>query len=203
MALQPRTVVLDPAKLPSSAKDLYIGCYIGYLKLVRRVRSNPKDSPMVRKKWRVQCTAPNCGKELTIPQSYLVRRPSPKTDCGCVFINNRSTSARYPREYRIWTMMNVRCTNPNHVAFQHYGGRGIKVYAKWSKDLPDYEGFLNWFAYLGPAPTPTHTLDRIEVDGNYEPGNVKWSTPKEQALNTRKQKYARMSAEKRKQAAGN
>lgn len=204
MALKERTIVLDPTKLPKSAKNLYPGCYIGYLKLLKRVRSNPKDSSMVRKKWRVQCMAFGCGKEFTIPQSYLVRRPTPKTDCGCINVNNRPISAKYPREYRIWTMMNVRCTNPAHVAFQHYGGRGIQVCSAWQTThkrdefTGDHSGFIEWFKYLGPAPTPTHTLDRIDVDGNYEPGNIKWSTPKEQALNTRKQKYALMAAERRK-----
>ena len=165
------------SNLPSSAKELKAGTKVGNLTLLHRVKSNPKDSPMRRKKWRVQCA---CGSKLTVPQSYLVRRPIPKTHCGC---ENKTDKTKFNREYRIWIMMNVRCTDVRHVAYQNYGGRGIKVHPDFSKDNP--KGFDNWLAHVGPAPTETHTLDRKDNDKGYEPGNLKWATPKEQRANQR------------------
>jgi len=166
---------------PTSSYALHIGCHVGFLKLLKRVRSNPKDSPMRRKKWRVRCTAIGCGTEFTIPQSYLVRKTGPKTHCGC---QNKSDKTIYNREYRIWLMMNVRCNDPRHMAYKDYGGRGIQVAPIWAKHTPD--AFTNFIQYVGQAPSLKHTLDRIAVNGNYEPGNIRWATPKEQAFNTRK-----------------
>lgn len=168
------------SSLPTSAKQLHAGGMVGDLKLIKRVRSNPKDSAMRRKKWRVKCTAPDCGTEFTIPQSYLVRKPEPKTHCGC---RNKSDKTHFNREYRIWIMMHVRCTDERHVAYKDYGGRGIKVSPEWAKDHPN--GFTNFLNHVGPSTTKKHTLDRKDVNGNYEPGNVRWATPKEQAANKR------------------
>jgi hypothetical protein len=173
----------DPSMLPENVKELHVGKIVGYLRLLRRVRPNPNASNMVRKKWRVECIAPGCKSgAFTIPQNYLIRRPNPKTHCGC---QARSLRTIQKREYRIWTMMRVRCNNPKHVAYKDYGGRGISVCLKW---MDQETGFEEFFAYIGQAPTIKHTLDRKDVDGNYEPGNVRWATPIEQAQNTRKNK---------------
>ena len=69
-----------------------------------------------------------------------------------------------------------RCTNPNKESYHNYGGRGIKIH-------PDWFDFRIFLADVGPRPSKAHSLDRINVDGNYEPGNVRWATSKEQALN--------------------
>jgi hypothetical protein len=69
-----------------------------------------------------------------------------------------------------------RCTNPNAQAWKDYGGRGIKFL---------FTSFEQWFAELGPRPTPEHSVDRINNDGNYEPGNVRWATDEEQNRNQR------------------
>ena len=76
-------------------------------------------------------------------------------------------------EYITWQGMRQRCTNPNAPFFKNYGGRGIRVCDRWSS-------FQNFLADMGPRPIGT-TLDRWpNPDGNYEPGNCQWSTPKEQ-----------------------
>lgn len=74
--------------------------------------------------------------------------------------------------------MKTRCYNPKHNRFHVYGGRGIKVCDEW---LNDFEAFLD---YIGEAPSPDHSIDRIDNDGDYEPGNVRWATYKAQSNNT-------------------
>ena len=83
-------------------------------------------------------------------------------------------------EYRIWAGMKSRCYNPKHESFRHYGARGIKVCDRWLHD------FLAFLQDVGSRPSPNHSLDRIENDGNYEPGNVRWATPAEQLINRRR-----------------
>lgn len=77
-----------------------------------------------------------------------------------------------------WRSMKDRCLNPKHIAFHHYGGRGITVCERWME-------FENFLADMGERPDGK-TLDRINVSGNYEPGNCRWATNREQALNKRK-----------------
>jgi hypothetical protein len=81
-------------------------------------------------------------------------------------------------EWNSWNHMKQRCLNPNHVKYPEYGGRGITVCERWLK-------FENFYFDMGDKPSSIHTLDRIEVNGNYEPSNCKWSTPKEQSNNRR------------------
>ena len=81
-------------------------------------------------------------------------------------------------EYRSWGSMIQRCTNPRNSAYGWYGGRGIKVCDAWR------ESFLAFLGDVGPRPSPKHSIDRIDNDGNYEPGNVRWATKIEQAQNT-------------------
>ncbi len=83
-------------------------------------------------------------------------------------------------EYRAWAHMKNRCFNPNNKEFHYWGGRGITVCPQ-RKD--SYEAFL---ADVGRKPIGKYSLDRINVDGNYEPGNVRWATDFEQANNKRK-----------------
>jgi hypothetical protein len=71
--------------------------------------------------------------------------------------------------------MKTRCTNDKLRLWHRYGGRGIKVYELW---LNDFEAF---FQHIGPRPSPKHSVDRIDNDRGYEPGNVRWATVKEQA----------------------
>jgi hypothetical protein len=75
--------------------------------------------------------------------------------------------------------MKTRCLNPNTDDFKHYGGRGISICDRW---LDSYEAFL---ADMGRRPSAKHSIDRINVDGNYEPGNCRWATASEQRRNQR------------------
>jgi hypothetical protein len=82
-------------------------------------------------------------------------------------------------EYRAWSSIKGRCFNPKDPRFEDYGGRGITVCAQWATN------FLAFLADVGPRPSRAHSIDRIDNDGHYEPGNVKWSTAREQCSNRR------------------
>jgi hypothetical protein len=81
------------------------------------------------------------------------------------------------REYRIWTAMKGRCQNPKNSGYSYYGARGIKV-------APEFQVFEQFLAYLGPCP-PKYSIDRIDTNGDYAPGNVRWASQRVQMRNTR------------------
>lgn len=82
-------------------------------------------------------------------------------------------------EYHAWQGMRARCQTKTNAAYQYYGGRGIKVHPLWNKS---FQAFMD---HVGKRPTPEHTLDRIDSNGNYEPGNVRWATRLVQSRNRR------------------
>lgn len=81
--------------------------------------------------------------------------------------------------YDCWVAMKARCLNEQHPMYHLYGGRGIMVYPEW---VTSFDAF---YKYMGDKPTPKHTLDRENNDGNYEPGNVRWLSHHRQQLNRR------------------
>ena len=102
--------------------------------------------------------------------------------CGCLQKErtkevNTIHGKSYSRLYSIWRNMRSRCTNSNHDSYPDYGGRGIKVCERWRI-------FENFLKDMGEPPEML-TIDRIDVNGNYEPGNCKWATWSEQNLNKR------------------
>lgn len=82
-------------------------------------------------------------------------------------------------EYRLWLWMKQRCNRPKTSCYPRYGGRGIKVCERWL----GRQGFSNFLADMGHRPSKEYSLDRIDNDGNYEPGNVRWATRIEQRHN--------------------
>lgn len=81
-------------------------------------------------------------------------------------------------DYKLWHGMVRRCSSPKHKNYVNYGARGIKVCDRWQ----DFWAFLS---DMGPRPSPLHSVDRIDCNGNYEPSNCRWATPKEQSRNRR------------------
>jgi hypothetical protein len=127
--------------------------------------------------WLFRC---DCGtdKVLTIWDV----RSGHTASCGCLArerlaARNRTHGLSKSTAYRVWKDMRARCRNPNDSDFADYGGRGISVCERWD----DFPAFL---ADMGERPGGT-TLDRIDVDGNYEPGNCRWASGKAQANNKR------------------
>ncbi|MGB1952215.1 MAG: AP2 domain-containing protein, partial [Marinobacter sp.] len=78
-----------------------------------------------------------------------------------------------------WKGARARCGNPKSIGYKNYGGRGISVCSEWANS---FERFLS---DMGEKPSASHSLDRIDPDGNYEPGNCRWATPETQARNKR------------------
>ena len=84
--------------------------------------------------------------------------------------------------YRAWCTMVARCYNPKNISYRRYGGRGVRVWRQWLT----FERFL---ADMGHRPSSGHSIHRINNDGDYEPGNCKWATAKEQARNRRNNRF--------------
>lgn len=151
----------------------------GELILRRKLPDDMNASYTLRKRWHVECS---CGKKLTIPEWYLIRPHSPKRSCGHLRKTNKTI---FNQEYRIWLMMLRRCSDEKHVSYKRYGGRGIKVCEEWANQETGFEAFL---AYIGPRPSPKHTIDRVDNNQGYQPffegrRQVRWATPEEQASN--------------------
>lgn len=123
-----------------------------------------------------------CGKELTIRTDSVVNNRI--SSCGCIGIaksieKNTRHGLRYHKLYNTWANMVKRCTNPTNKGYKNYGGREIKVCEEWLT-------LENFIKDMYPTYKEGLSIDRINVDGNYEPSNCRWATREIQARNTRK-----------------
>lgn len=165
---------------------LFTGQRIHGWELLRKHPYKPNAATLKRHVWKARC---RCGKIEDVPEYYLLRQPNPKKDCGC---GRKSIITLNPWEYRVWVMMHVRCYNPKHIAFKHYGGRGIHVCAEWHKDNPDGKGFERFLAFMGKRPSLKYSIDRVDNDGSYYPYQAdgvtrqcRWATAQQQRANQR------------------
>ena len=139
-------------------------------------------------KWVCQC---ECGAVITAAGNHL--RTGNTTSCGCVQAEHasrmgaarRTHGKSRTRLHKVWCGMVGRCYDPSKLYYKHYGGRGITVCDEWRHD---FQAFYDWAmanGYDPDAPRGECTIDRIDVNGNYEPSNCRWTTMKVQTANRR------------------
>ena len=142
--------------------------------------------------WLCDC---ECGKQTTVQGSSLTSRQT--KSCGC--LHNEAISRPHPpytathgmtntKVWIAWQSMRRRCDYPRAANYSLYGGRGIKVCDRWNS----FESFLD---DMGEPPTPEHSLDRIDTNGDYEPENCRWATRKEQQNNKRNNRILEYNGE--------
>ena len=133
--------------------------------------------------WKCRCT---CGTEVSVSTSDL--RSGNTRSCGCLLIevsshinlkHGHTVGGKWSRTFQSWSDMKTRCYNKNSLDYENYGSRGIVVCDRWR------DSFENFLADMAEKPAGL-TLDRINNDGNYEPGNCRWATYSEQNKNRRK-----------------
>ena len=156
-----------------AVKDI-TGQRFSRLTVLERHFSSPKGLAV----WSCLC---ECGAMTRVTGSNL--RSGAVKSCGCLMIERATHAATTHGLYRSpahvsWMNMMQRCFNPKNHKWPRYGKRGITVCARWLK-------FENFYADMGERPSGK-SIDRINNDGDYEPGNCRWATPKEQRANQSK-----------------
>lgn len=147
--------------------------------------SPTRGSHTIKRKWPCTC---DCGNTVEVTTDHL--RSGHTQSCGC-WMRERSAQANVglkrthggtgTTEHRIWVNIRHRCNNPRSKLYPRYGGRGIKLSPRWD----DFAAFLE---DMGPRPAG-HSIDRINVDGDYSADNCRWATSKQQARNKRTTRY--------------
>ena len=130
------------------------------------VRCECSNVKQVQRRSLVAGTTQSCGCQIGVIHGHLI---------------GVSKGVKRLPEYTAHRNMLARCYNENNTFYPDYGGRGIRVFPEWLGP----KGFETWFAHIGSRPSPEHSLDRIDVNGDYAPGNVRWATREEQSNNKR------------------
>jgi hypothetical protein len=165
--------------MPRQMVDL-TGMRFGRLSVIRR------DSQRGHKGYAHFACVCDCGRHSRHRSDHL--RDGRARSCGCLHVELASARAtthgdtkgrRYSREYACWRSMLDRCSKPSQESYRLYGERGVTVCERWR------ESFDNFLGDMGRKPTSSHSIDRIHVEGNYEPSNCRWATPKQQGRNKR------------------
>jgi hypothetical protein len=165
----------------------YSGRKVGSLLVLYRATGPKLKSGSVY--WMCRC---DCGNEIKVRSFELSRflqgtggnRTKQCRECGYA-VSGAASASRFTHglvessEYGVWQNMKERCGNPNAAGYANYGGRGISVCNRWME-------FTNFISDMGFKPRPDSSIDRIDNDGPYAPGNCRWSTPGEQSRNTRR-----------------
>lgn len=162
------------------------GKKFGKLTAIRLASSSSKDG---HARWHCDC---DCGGKSIVNSNNL--RTGNTKSCGCMQIKSGKNNSCFKdgrshmREYYLWFEIRSRCLNKNSKSYKNYGGRGISICSRW-------ESFENFIADMGKRPTPDHSIDRIDNDGDYEPDNCRWATRRQQANNKRSNVNLTMNGE--------
>lgn len=189
------TVPTYRAPVSRVKKDL-TGERFGRLTVVSRGPDQVSAGGKIRACWNCVC---DCGKHC-LTAGFCLKSGNTKS-CGCIkmeilqgrcgenhplYLHGKATSP----EYHSWNGAVLRCQNESYESYRNYGGRGISVCDRWANS------FAAFLEDMGNRP-PGTSLDRIDVNGNYEPGNCRWASAKTQSRNQRKTIYIEIDGEKR------
>jgi hypothetical protein len=161
----------NPSK--QRAKDI-TGQRFGRLVALYRMEKRCRGSIV----WRLRC---DCGREIESGSAPLGTQTK---SCGCLRDENRYRHGDTRSTlYHCWQNIKTRCLNPQYEGYKNYGGRGIRMTPEWAEDFVAFQTYIN--QNLGPRPKGC-SIDRIDNDDGYRPGNIRWATKSEQSHNQRR-----------------